>query len=282
MNKYSRRKFFGQTAVAGSLLFVPNISAAPLSMIFQPGAGDNPENNGFHGTPALYYKKLDHKKIQCELCPKKCEVADLERGYCGVRENQQGSYYTLVHSRPCAMHIDPIEKKPFFHFLPGTTALSLATAGCNMNCKFCQNWDISQVRPEQVKSFYSPPEKLVEAAKENGCKSISYTYSEPVIFYEYMLDTAKLTKNTKIKSTVVSNGYINEEPLKELCRYIDAMKVDLKAFNDTFYKDICSGTLKPVLESLKILVQQKVWTEIVYLVIPKLNDDLNDIKNMSK
>jgi len=139
---------------------------------------------------AMFYKKLDNLRIECQLCPRKCRIADLERGYCGVRENRDGTYYTLVHSRPCSINADPIEKKPLFHFLPGTTAFSIATAGCNIECLFCQNWQISQFRPEQVKNYHLTPGQIANAAVQEACRSIAYTYSEPVIFYEYMYDTA--------------------------------------------------------------------------------------------
>ena len=167
----------------------------------------------------------------------------------------------------------PIEKKPLFHFLPGTLAFSIATAGCNVNCKMCQNWEISQVRPEQVRSTYVPPQKLAALAKQYQCAVIAYTYSEPVIFYEYMLDTARRRGTQQgVKSVVITGGYIQQEPLKQLCRGVDAIKVDLKAFSQKFYKEVVNGELKPVLDALVTMRKLGMWTEIVYLVVPTLND----------
>lgn len=224
-------------------------------------------------TPALHYEKIAGKKIICHLCPRECRVADRERGYCGVRENRDGEYFTLVHGRVCAIHVDPIEKKPLFHFLPGTQALSLATAGCNMECRFCQNWEISQFRPEQVQSVEAPPESIADAAKRSGAPTIAYTYSEPTVFYEYMLDIAKLTSAQSIRNVAISNGYIKADPLRELAPHLAAFKVDLKAFTEDFYKTQCNATLSPVLDTLKLLKSIGLWTEIVLLVIPTLNDD---------
>jgi pyruvate formate lyase activating enzyme len=231
---------------------------------------------------ARFYKKLKELKIECQLCPRGCSVADLERGYCGCRENRGGTYYTLVYSRPCALHVDPIEKKPLFHYLPGTNAFSLATAGCNIECKFCQNWNISQFRPEQVKAYYVPPQKVVELSKEYDCPTIAYTYSEPVVFYEYMYDIAALAKQKKIGSVIISNGYIHSEPLKELCQQLTGVKIDLKAFTEKFYKEYCSGELKPVLDTLLLLKKIGIWFEIVVLLIPNLNDEPSEIEQMTK
>jgi pyruvate formate lyase activating enzyme len=231
---------------------------------------------------ARFYEKLPYRKIKCKLCPRECVIDDRERGYCGVRENRGGTYYTLVHSRVCSTHVDPIEKKPFFHFYPGTLAFSIATAGCSVNCKMCQNWEISQVRPEQVRSTYMPPREVAALAKENQCASIAYTYSEPVIFYEYMADTAEAGRALGVKSAVVTGGYVLAEPLKRLCQQVDAVKVDLKAFSQKFYKEVVNGELKPVLDALVTLRQQNMWTEIVYLVVPTLNDGDQEFKALAR
>jgi pyruvate formate lyase activating enzyme len=240
------------------------------------------DQTGLSHVEAKYYRKLEHKEIECQLCPRKCKVGDRERGYCGVRENQAGIYYTLVHSYACSANVDPIEKKPLFHFLPGTQAFSIATAGCNLNCKFCQNWEISQVRPEQVKSYYLPPEEVVAFAQESGSRSIAYTYSEPLVFYEYMIDCAAAGRKKGIKSVVITAGYVNHDPWIELIREVDAIKVDFKAFTEQFYLDICRGKLKPVMDALVDLSKSKVWYELVYLVVPTLNDNMEDIRRMSK
>jgi len=231
-----------------------------------------PADDSRYIVEAQFYEKLPYKKIRCKLCPRECVIDDRERGYCGVRENHGGSYYTLVHSRVCAAHIDPIEKKPFFHFCPGTQAFSVATAGCNVNCKMCQNWDISQSRPEQVRSTYLPPKDLAGLAQQNRCPSIAYTYSEPVVFYEYVRDAADAGHALGLKSVVVTGGFIQQEPLKKLCQGVDAIKVDLKAFSEKYYKEVVSGELKPVLEALVTMRKLGMWSELVYLVVPTLND----------
>jgi pyruvate formate lyase activating enzyme len=231
---------------------------------------------------AQFYEKLPYKKIRCKLCPRECVIDDRERGYCGVRENHGGSYYTLVHSRVCAAHIDPIEKKPFFHFCPGSLAFSVATAGCNVNCKFCQNWDISQARPEQVRSTYLPPKELARLAQQYRCPAIAYTYSEPVVFYEYMRDAADAGHDLGIKSVVVTGGFIQQDPLKKLCQGVDAIKVDLKSFSEKYYKEVVNGELKPVLDALVTMRKLGMWTEIVYLVVPTLNDGDAEFRSLAQ
>jgi pyruvate formate lyase activating enzyme len=233
-------------------------------------------------TEAQFYEKLPHKKIRCKLCPRECVIDESERGYCGVRENRGGTYYTLVHSRVCAAHVDPIEKKPFFHFHPGTLAFSIATAGCNVNCKMCQNWEISQSRPEQVSSTYLPPKNLASLAQQNRCPSIAYTYSEPVIFYEYVRDAADAGHALGIKSAVVTGGFIQQEPLKKLCQSVDAIKVDLKAFSEKYYKEVVNGELKPVLEALVTMRKLGMWTEIVSLLVPTLNDSDAELRGLAQ
>ncbi|KPJ73807.1 hypothetical protein AMJ52_03120 [candidate division TA06 bacterium DG_78] len=221
---------------------------------------------------ALYYEKLTNKKVRCLLCPRVCIVTKGKRGFCRVRENRDGEYYTLVHSNPCAVHIDPIEKKPLFHFVPGTTALSIATAGCNFTCKNCQNWDISQARPDETINYHVSPQKLVDLALQHKTPTIAYTYTEPTIFYEYMLETAKIARNKGVLNIYHSNGYINRDPLSGLIPYLDGANIDLKGYSNDFYKDITGGTLSPVLETLKMLKEKGVWFEITNLVIPTKND----------
>jgi pyruvate formate lyase activating enzyme len=230
---------------------------------------------------AKFYEKLAYKKTKCKLCPRECVIDDRERGYCGVRENRGGVYYTLVHSRVCAAHIDPIEKKPLFHFHPGSQAFSIATAGCNVNCKMCQNWDISQSRPEQVRNVYWPPQEVVRQARDSASPVIAFTYSEPVIFYEYMTDVAAAARAAGVKSVVVTGGFIQADPLKELCKHVDAIKVDLKGYSQKFYADVVHGDLKPVLDALVSMKKLGMWTEIVYLVIPTLNDSESEFRGLS-
>lgn len=229
---------------------------------------------------AKYYEKIEKGRIKCILCPRECKVGNLERGYCGVKENRDGKYYTLVYGNPCSINVDPIEKKPLFHFLPGSNAFSLSTAGCNMNCKYCQNWGISQSRPEQTRNYDLMPEAVIINTKGSNSPVIACTYAEPVIFYEYMTDIAKIARKNGVKTVMISAGFINPEPLKELCKHLDAIKIDLKAFTEKFYKEICNSELKPVLKSLEIIKNTGIWLEIVYLVVPTLNDDEKSVRNM--
>lgn len=260
------------------------VCAAPLAVAsaklsnYIPSFNSGKENL----VEAKFYNKLDNKKIQCKLCPRECIIDNLERGYCGVRENRDGTYYTLVHSQAVTYHIDPVEKKPLFHFLPGEEAFSFATVGCNVECKFCQNWQISQIRPEQAKNYYIPPGSIADQAKKNNTKIIAYTYSEPVIFYEYMYDTILRGNEKGIKSVMISNGFVNPEPLKKLCEIISGIKIDLKAITESFYKKYVNAELKPVLNSLTAVKKSKAWLEIVYLVIPTLNDSEKDFKELAK
>jgi pyruvate formate lyase activating enzyme len=231
---------------------------------------------------ARHVETLEHRRVRCKLCPRECVVDDLEKGYCGVRENQGGTYYSRVYGRLCSRNIDPIEKKPLFHFLPGTRSFSIATVGCNVNCKFCQNWQISQVGPGQVDEIYMSPASIAEMAAHYNSRSIAYTYSEPVIFYELMYDTAAQGHKHGIRSVMITNGYIQEQPMKELCDVLDGVKVDLKAFTEKFYQEQVSGELQPVLDTLVRLKEWGMWTEIVYLMIPTLNDQPHDLKAMCK
>ncbi len=227
-----------------------------------------------------YFTSLGGGEIQCELCHHRCRVPKGKRGICRVRENREGKYYSLVYGNPCAVNLDPIEKKPFFHVLPATTSFSIATAGCNFQCKFCINWEISQAFPEDIYSYDIPPEMTVNMAKEIGARSIAYTYVEPTIFYEYMWDTANLARKAGLLNVCHSNGFINPVPLKNLCKVLDAADIDLKGFTENFYQELCSGELAPVLNTLKILKQEKVHVEITNLVIPTKNDDMSMVKEM--
>jgi len=229
-----------------------------------------------------YYKKLKDKKVQCLLCPRYCVIKDGKRGNCCIRENKKGKLYLVVYGKPCAVHIDPIEKKPLYHFLPGTFSYSIGTAGCNLHCLYCQNWEISQMRPEELPSVDLSPKKAVEKAIKNNCKSISYTYTEPIISLEYILDICKEAHKKNIKNIIVSNGYINEAPLKELIKYLDAANIDLKSFDDKFYKELTGASLDPVLKTLTILAKSGVHLEITTLIIPGYNDNVKKIEEMCK
>jgi len=226
---------------------------------------------------ALYWKKLKEKVVKCELCPRFCVIKPGSRGNCGVRENQNGKLFSVVYGKPVSAEVDPIEKKPFFHFLPGEPAFSISTVGCNLHCMYCQNWRISQCSPEEVSSLDMLPKKVIDEAKRAKCRIISYTYTEPTVFYEYMYDTAKLAKKEKIRNTIVSNGFINQKPLIELCKYIEAANIDLKG-NDAFYKKITGAWLKPIQDALITLKKKGVWIELTNLIIPGYNDSEKDIK----
>lgn len=230
---------------------------------------------------ARFYQSHPDGSVQCHLCPRHCVVQDGLKGYCRVRENRGGKYYTLVYGQPCAANLDPIEKKPFFHVYPGAKAFSIATVGCNLHCKFCQNFDISQASPEETPVPYRSPETIVDMAVGRGAKVIAYTYSEPVIFHEYLTDCARAGKARGVESVIVSNGFINEEPLKALLPLVKAIKIDLKAFTQSFYARICDGSLRPVLDTLQRLSRSGVWYEIVNLVIPTLNDNPGDLQRLA-
>ena len=227
-----------------------------------------------------YYTPLDNQMIRCELCPHGCEVEPGERGLCEVRENIDGQYYSLVYGNPCAVHIDPIEKKPLYHVLPATRAFSLATAGCNFDCKFCQNWEISQARPDDTYNYRLPPDEVISSALQYKSMVIASTYVEPVIFIEYMLEIGRLAKSQPLLKVMHSNGFINEKPLEDLCDVLDAACIDLKGFTEDYYQSMTQGGLEPVLNTLKILKTRKVHTEIVNLMVPGKNDDIKQVRAM--
>jgi len=268
----SRRRFL---KVSASLAFFSALACCPIAARAQLG------KKGYIGTKlSAHFLPLANQRIQCQLCPRRCSVAEGQRGFCGVRENRGGKYYSLVYANPCAAHLDPIEKKPFFHLLPASTSFSIATAGCNLRCKFCQNWEISQAKPEDTYNLDMSPEKVVAIAKKVRARSIAYTYVEPTIFFEYMIDTARLAKKEGILNVCHSNGFINPGPLKELCQVLDAANIDLKGFTEDYYSSMSQGQLAPVLQTLKILKEQNVHLEITNLVVPTKNDDLKTVRQM--
>jgi len=232
---------------------------------------------------ALIYEKLEDNKVRCNLCNHRCVITDSKRGICGVRENRAGALYTLVYGKAVASHVDPIEKKPFFNFYPGSTAYSVATVGCNLCCLHCQNYDISQGPREggEIVGEKLEPEEIVRQALSYGCKSISYTYTEPTIFFEYALDTMKLARNAGLKNNFVTNGYMTPQALEMLKPYLDAANVDLKGFNEEHYKKVCGAKLKPVLENIKLMKRLGIWVEVTTLVIPGLNDSDEILKKIA-
>ncbi len=231
---------------------------------------------------ASYYQKLPGKKVKCTLCPNFCELKDGDRGICKVRENRGGILYTLVYGGIVTFHNDPIEKKPFYHFLPGTKAFSIATAGCNLHCFFCQNYTISQKKPEDLPVLEASPEDIVQKAIQLKSTSIAYTYSEPIIFYEYVYDIAKLAHQNGLENVMVTAGYICEKPLRELCKVIDAANIDLKGYNKKFYKDVVGCDLEKIKDTIKIMHEEGVWIEITTLIVPGKNDNPDEIREMCK
>ena len=234
---------------------------------------------------AMFYEKLDGNVVKCNLCNHRCSrITNSKRGICGVRENRDGTLYSLVYGKAVARATDPIEKKPLFHFLPGSKAYSIATAGCNFRCSNCQNFEISQMPRERnvIIGEDVTPEEIVAAAKQYKCESIAYTYTEPTIFFEYAYDTAKLASKEGIKNVFVTNGYITEEALVEIKPYLDAANIDLKSFSDDFYRKNCGARLSPVLDSIKVHKSLGIWIEITTLIIPTLNDSEENLRKIAE
>ena len=229
--------------------------------------------------PAKYYQKEAGNFIRCRLCPHNCKIADSKTGICKVRKNINGKLYSLNYGKVSSLGLDPVEKKPLYHFYPGSEVLSVGSWGCNMSCVFCQNWQISQQKPQILKDYQ--PEDIVQLALEKDVNLLAYTYSEPTVFYEYMLETAKIAHNKGLKNIMVSNGFINQEPLEELIPYLDAANIDLKAFNNQFYQENCNGGLEAVKNNLQLL-EEKIHLEITTLIVTELNDDLEELNRMFK
>ena len=233
--------------------------------------------------PTKYWHKLEDGRIQCDVCPRECKLHEGQQGLCFVRANKNDQIVLTTYGRSSGFCVDPIEKKPLNHFLPGTPVLSFGTAGCNLACKFCQNWDMSKSREMDILADQASPEKIARVAKELGCRSVAYTYNDPVIFMEYAIDVAKACREYDIKSVAVTAGYISEEPRKEFFRYMDAANVDLKAFTDEFYWKITGGHLQPVLDTLIYLKHETdVWVELTTLLIPGKNDSEEELNEMTR
>ncbi len=226
--------------------------------------------------------KHDEEIIKCLLCAQGCLIKNGERGKCRARMNINGELRSLVYGHPVAVHVDPIEKKPFYHFLPGAEAYSLATAGCPLSCKFCQNWEISQAKPEDFSIKFVPPESVAEAASIKKIPIIAFTYNEPTVFIEYLIDIAKQANKKNIKCVLISCGFMNQEPLAEMCDVLNAIKIDLKGFSEEFYRNVSGAELKPVLRSIKQVAQTKTHLEIVNLVVPTLNDSDKMLNNLAE
>ena len=231
-----------------------------------------------------YYKKLANRAVRCTLCRHRCIIREGESGICRIRVNKEGKLYSLVYGYPIALHIDPIEKKPLFHFLPGSNALSIATVGCNFRCKFCQNWDISQLPRDynRVEGYKVSPEEVIGAALRSGSTIISYTYTEPTIFFEYALDISKLAVKKGIKNTFVTNGYVTEEALKDITPYLHGANIDLKSMNPKFYASVIGARLNEVLDGIKTYKKFGIWLEITTLIIPGYNDSEDQLREIAR
>ncbi|TRZ96220.1 AmmeMemoRadiSam system radical SAM enzyme [bacterium] len=233
---------------------------------------------------ALLYEKLGNNSLHCFLCSHHCKIPEEKFGFCGVRQNIEGVLYTYAYGKVITVHIDPIEKKPLYHFLPGSTSFSIATIGCNFRCAFCQNWEISQssFRDGSILGGAElSPEAIVREALKNKCRSISYTYTEPTIFFEYALETAKLAKEKGLYNNFVTNGYMTKECLEMINPYLDAANVDLKFFKDNSYKKTCSGSLEPVLKSIRLMHESGIWVELTTLLIPGENDSEEELSGIA-
>jgi pyruvate formate lyase activating enzyme len=234
---------------------------------------------------AMLYKKLKDNKVKCNLCGHECKINDSKFGICGVRQNQGGNLFSLVYGETIASHVDPIEKKPLYHFLPGSGSYSIATVGCNFKCEFCQNWQISQSNKSKtpdLAGYTMSPEDIVKNAQKRGCKSIAYTYTEPTIYFEYAFDTARLAKKAGLYNVFVTNGYMTKAALETIQPYLDAANVDLKGFSDDFYHKMCKAKLKPVLDSIKLMRKLGIWVEVTTLIVPGQNDSDFELNNIAK
>jgi pyruvate formate lyase activating enzyme len=234
------------------------------------------------GHPTKYWHRLADGRVQCDLCPRFCKLREGQAGLCFVRACHEGAITLMTWGRSSGYCVDPIEKKPLFHFLPGTPVLSFGTAGCNLACRFCQNWDISKARQDDVLADRADPQTIARAASDLGCASVAFTYNDPIVFHEYAIDVARACHKLDIRTVAVSSGYVNPQPRAEFYAHMDAVNIDLKAFSERFYHRICSGRLGPVLDSLKYIRHEtKVWLEITTLLIPGENDSDAEIASMA-
>jgi len=277
MERVSRREFLRRW---GKGILGIGLLSLPLPRRRAEAKGFEPRKGFLEPIPSPFFRPLEGKDVECILCPRHCEISPGERGHCEVRENRDGTLYTLAYANPCAVHIDPIEKKPFVQVLPGTRCFSIATAGCNLDCCFCQNWQISQTSPDKTYNYHLPPQEVAELAAAYDCPTIASTYTEPTVFFEYTLAAAKAAKKRGIIYTYHSNGFIEPEPLRELGQYLGAACVDLKGFSEEFYEKMSNASLAPVLRTLKAIHGMGIHLEIVNLVIPTKNDDMGMIREM--
>jgi len=274
-NKISKRDFL-KCSLLGSCACLTGIpQASAMRSIFSES-----HNDLWKWSKLSKYYIDTPKGLKCLVCPNECVIKEGEAGDCRSRVNHEGRIYSIGYGNPCSLHVDPIEKKPLYHFLPQSKAFSLAVAGCNLACLNCQNWQISQVGPKETRNYDLMPNEVYKQAEKYQCKSIAYTYSEPIAFYEYFLDSSRIAHQHGRKNVLVSAGYINEKPLREVAPYIDAANIDLKSFDVDLYARLNAGKLQPVLDTLKILKDEGVWLEITNLIVPEWTDNLEMIKKM--
>lgn len=269
----NKREFLKKcVALSAGMMCLPDLS------VF---SGNTSDLQGIYKKIAMFQEETP-RGIMCRICPNECVLKEGELSKCNNRRVYKSKLYTLAYGNPCSANVDPIEKKPLYHFLPGSRAYSIATAGCNLVCLNCQNWAISQTSPDKTRNFDLMPGKVVEECINKNCSSIAYTYSEPVTFYEYAFETATLARRAGIRNIIKSNGYINEEPLRKLCSVIDAANIDLKSFNESTYLKLTGGKLQPVLNSLKVLKEEGIWLEITNLIVPNWTDKTDEIRKMCR
>ncbi|MDQ1265401.1 MAG: pyruvate formate lyase activating enzyme, partial [Bacteroidota bacterium] len=268
----SKRKFLGACALGLAGIACGGAGA----LAFQGGVPNKWKKEAYH------YTKESGNKMYCDICWNECVILPGKRGDCRTKLNYDNKLYTLSYGNPCAINVDPVEKKPFYHYLPSIKCFSLAIAGCNYKCLNCQNYSISTANPDETQNYDLSPDAAVNSAVKYGCHAIAYTYSEPITFYEYMYDTAQIARSRGIKNTMVSNGSIKEKPLRQLCKYLDAATIDIKGFDDEVVKKLTGGSYKPVLKSFLIMKEMGVWLEISNLVVPSWTDNLDKIKEMCR
>lgn len=274
-NEFNRSK---RDFIRKCLAFSAGVMAMPR---FSPGTASGTKNHAPAGKPAMFQEETP-RGVMCLLCPNECILKEGEISRCNNRTVRKSRLYTMAFGNPCAINIDPMEKKPLYHFHPGTRIFSIATAGCNLACLNCQNWSISQTRPDKTRNYDLMPDRVVGEASKNNCGSIAYTYSEPTSFYEYMYETSVLARRAGIKNVAISNGYINPGPLKKLCTVLDAANIDLKSFSNSTYMKLTGGRLQTVLDSLLIYRDSGVWLEITCLIVPTWTDKPDEIAGMCK
>ncbi|MGA7144784.1 MAG: AmmeMemoRadiSam system radical SAM enzyme [Desulfobacterales bacterium] len=290
MKTFNRRQFlyFGAGLLCSAVparAFWPfsektGMAAGPSDIRGHVFKGDAPETLWKWSHEGFLYTKLNDKLVMCGICPHRCLLSPGDRSVCRSKVNMDGILYSLTYGNPCSVNVDPIEKKPLYHFKPRSNAFSIATAGCNFRCLNCQNWEISQAKPHEVRHYELFPADVIKAAQRSKCLSIAYTYSEAVTFFEYMIDTARLARENGVFNLWISNGYINREPLLALCKVLDAANVNLKSYSDAIYRKLNGGRLQPVLETFKTLHEQSIHFEMTNLVVPGYVDDDEMVKKM--